>query len=70
LAPSASPSPSRRYRRHRLGSLTLIAYALHKFSDTASFSHALSARNVGRRPAGKLMKFGYGARSSSPRGST
>lgn len=42
------------------GSLALIADALHNFSDAASLALALFARKVGRRPADKLMTFGYG----------
>ena len=42
------------------GSLALIADALHNFSDAASLALALFARNIGRRPADKLMTFGYG----------
>lgn len=42
------------------GSLALIADALHNFSDAASLGLALFARKVGRRPADKLMTFGYG----------
>ena len=42
------------------GSLALIADALHNFSDAASLALALFARRVGRRPADKLMTFGYG----------
>ena len=41
------------------GSLALIADALHNFSDAASLGLALFARRVGRRPADKLMTFGY-----------
>lgn len=41
------------------GSLALIADALHNFSDAASLGIALFARKVGRRPADKLMTFGY-----------
>lgn len=42
------------------GSLALIADALHNFSDAASLGLALFARKIGRRPADKLMTFGYG----------
>ena len=42
------------------GSLALIADALHNFNDAASLGLALFARRVGRRPADKLMTFGYG----------
>ena len=42
------------------GSLSLIADALHNFSDAAALALALFARRVGRRPADKLMTFGYG----------
>lgn len=42
------------------GSLALIADALHNFSDAAALGLALFARRVGRRPADKLMTFGYG----------
>lgn len=42
------------------GSLSLIADALHNFSDAAALGLALFARRVGRRPADKLMTFGYG----------
>ncbi len=41
------------------GSLALIADALHNFSDAASLGLALFARRIGRRPADKLMTFGY-----------
>jgi cobalt-zinc-cadmium efflux system protein len=41
------------------GSLGLIADALHNFSDAASLALALFARKIGRRPADKLMTFGY-----------
>lgn len=41
------------------GSLALIADALHNFSDAASLGLALFARKIGRRPADKLMTFGY-----------
>ena len=42
------------------GSLALIADALHNLNDAASLGLALFARRVGRRPADKLMTFGYG----------
>ena len=41
------------------GSLALIADALHNFSDAASLFLAWFARRIGRRPADKLMTFGY-----------
>lgn len=41
------------------GSLALIADALHNFSDAAALGLALFARKIGRRPADKLMTFGY-----------
>lgn len=41
------------------GSLALIADALHNFSDAAALGLALFARRIGRRPADKLMTFGY-----------
>ena len=41
------------------GSLSLIADALHNFSDAAALAIALFARKIGRRPADKLMTFGY-----------
>ena len=41
------------------GSLSLIADALHNFSDAAALGLALFARRIGRRPADKLMTFGY-----------
>ena len=41
------------------GSLALIADALHNFSDAASLALAWFARKIGRRPADKLMTFGY-----------
>ncbi len=37
----------------------LIADALHNFSDAASLGLAWFARKIGRRPADKLMTFGY-----------
>ncbi len=42
------------------GSLSLIADALHNLNDAASLALALFARKIGRRPADKLMTFGYG----------
>lgn len=42
------------------GSLSLIADALHNFSDAAALGLALFARKIGRRPADRLMTFGYG----------
>lgn len=42
------------------GSLALIADALHNLNDAASLALALFARRIGRRPADKLMTFGYG----------
>lgn len=41
------------------GSLSLIADALHNLNDAASLALALGARKLGRRPADKLMTFGY-----------
>ena len=41
------------------GSLALIADALHNFSDAAALGLAWFARKIGRRPADKLMTFGY-----------
>ncbi|WP_346427316.1 cation diffusion facilitator family transporter [Caulobacter sp. 17J65-9] len=41
------------------GSLSLIADALHNLSDAGALALALFARKVGRRPADKLMTFGY-----------
>ena len=42
------------------GSLSLIADALHNLNDAASLAIALFARRIARRPADKLMTFGYG----------
>ena len=42
------------------GSLALIADALHNLNDAASLALALFARKISRRPADKLMTFGYG----------
>lgn len=41
------------------GSLALIADALHNLSDATALGIALFARKIGRRPADKLMTFGY-----------
>lgn len=41
------------------GSLALIADALHNFSDAASLGLAWFARRIGRRPADRMMTFGY-----------
>lgn len=41
------------------GSLSLIADALHNFSDAASLIIALIAIRIGRRPADDLKTFGY-----------
>lgn len=41
------------------GSLSLIADALHNFSDAASLVLALVAIRIGRRPADQLKTFGY-----------
>lgn len=41
------------------GSLSLIADALHNFSDAASLLIALVAVKIGRRPADKIKTFGY-----------
>lgn len=41
------------------GSLSLIADALHNFSDAASLIIAMVAIRIGRRPADKLKTFGY-----------
>lgn len=41
------------------GSLGLIADALHNLSDAASMGIALLARRIARRPADRLMTFGY-----------
>ena len=42
------------------GSLSLIADALHNFSDAVSLIIALVARKIARRPADDNMSFGYG----------
>ncbi|MCW8894423.1 MAG: cation diffusion facilitator family transporter [Sulfurimonas sp.] len=41
------------------GSLSLIADALHNFSDAASLLIALVARKIGRKPADYFKSFGY-----------
>jgi len=41
------------------GSLSLIADALHNFSDAASLLIALVARKIGRQPADRYKTFGY-----------
>ena len=41
------------------GSLSLIADALHNFSDAASLVIALVAVRIGRRPADQIKTFGY-----------
>ena len=41
------------------GSLSLIADALHNFSDAASLLIALIAIRIGRRPADSHKTFGY-----------
>ena len=41
------------------GSLSLIADALHNFSDAASLLIAFGARRIARRPADDTMTFGY-----------
>ncbi|WP_312412335.1 cation diffusion facilitator family transporter [Shinella sp.] len=41
------------------GSLSLIADALHNFSDAASLVIAYGARRIARRPADDAMTFGY-----------
>ncbi len=41
------------------GSLSLIADALHNFSDAASLLIALVAIRIGRKPADQLKTFGY-----------
>lgn len=41
------------------GSLSLIADALHNFSDAASLVIAYGARRIARRPADTSMTFGY-----------
>tara|TARA_R110000824_G_scaffold401751_1_gene614623 strand:+ start:7934 stop:8848 length:915 start_codon:yes stop_codon:yes gene_type:complete len=42
------------------GSLSLIADALHNFSDMAALVIAFAARKIARRPADAHMTFGYG----------
>ncbi|EKE45647.1 cation efflux system protein [Oceaniovalibus guishaninsula JLT2003] len=42
------------------GSLSLIADALHNFSDAISLIIAFGARRIARRPADDAMTFGYG----------
>ncbi|MDR5897615.1 cation diffusion facilitator family transporter [Halomonas vilamensis] len=42
------------------GSLSLIADALHNFSDMAALVIAFAARKIARRPADAQMTFGYG----------
>ena len=41
------------------GSLSLIADALHNFSDASTLLIAFAARKIGRQPADKLKTFGY-----------
>ena len=41
------------------GSLSLIADALHNFSDAASLVIAFAARKIARRPSDEVMTFGY-----------
>ena len=41
------------------GSLSLIADALHNFSDAASLVIAFVARKIGRKPADYFKSFGY-----------
>ncbi|GMR05528.1 MAG: cation diffusion facilitator family transporter [Gammaproteobacteria bacterium] len=41
------------------GSLSLIADALHNFSDASSLLIAFAARKIGRQPADQLKTFGY-----------
>jgi cobalt-zinc-cadmium efflux system protein len=41
------------------GSLSLVADALHNFSDAASLGIAFAARRIARRPSDKAMTFGY-----------
>ncbi len=41
------------------GSLSLIADALHNFSDAISLGIAFAARRIARRPSSKTMTFGY-----------
>ncbi len=42
------------------GSLSLIADALHNFSDAIALIIAFGARKIARRPANENMTFGYG----------
>ena len=42
------------------GSLSLIADALHNFSDAIALVIAFGARKIARRPADARMTFGYG----------
>ena len=42
------------------GSLSLIADALHNFSDAVALMIAFAARRIARRPADSQMTFGYG----------
>ena len=42
------------------GSLSLIADALHNFSDAISLVLAFGARKIARRPRDEIMTFGYG----------
>ncbi len=41
------------------GSLSLVADALHNFSDAAALIIALVARKIGRQPADRFKSFGY-----------
>ncbi|WP_432355324.1 cation diffusion facilitator family transporter [Agrobacterium sp. rho-13.3] len=41
------------------GSLSLIADAIHNFSDAASLVIAYGARRIARRPSDDTMTFGY-----------
>ncbi len=41
------------------GSLSLVADALHNFSDAASLGIAFAARRIARRPSDESMTFGY-----------
>src|SRR5690606_41421210 len=41
------------------GSLSLIADALHNFSDAISLIIAFAARRIARRPSDEAMTFGY-----------
>ena len=42
------------------GSLSLVADAIHNFSDAASLAIAYAARRISRRPADGKMTYGYG----------